>query len=115
MDAEPPRQALDLGLASLGGAAFWGLYKLTLLLRAGTRVEPQHWLRAGLSIVMGVAAGVLAALFLGPALTPMVPIVGLRDASVVGFVIGATAAELAPFIYSGVRAFGAKQAKEVGE
>lgn len=115
MDTEPPRQVLDLGLSALGGAAFWGLYRITMLLQAREDVEMGQWLRAGLAILLGVAAGILAAVFLGPALTPMVPIVGFRNAGVVGFLIGATAAELAPSVYRGVRAFGAKKAREVGE
>lgn len=115
MDTEPQRQALDLGLSAFGGAAFWGLYHLTTLMRAGRSVEPQHWLRAGLTVVAGVVAGVIAAMILGPALVPMVPVIGLRDSHVVGFIIGAGAWELAPFAFRALRAFGAKKAKEAGE
>lgn len=115
MDAEPPRQAFELGISAIAGAAFWGLYHLATLMRGGRTIEPQHWVRAGLTVGMGVVAGFLVAEFLGPALIPLVPIAGLRDPYVVGFVLGAASWELAPFIFRGVRAFGAKKAKEAGE
>lgn len=115
MDTEPPRQAVALGLSAFGGAAFWGLYHLATLWRAGQRVEPQHVVRALTTVAMGAIAGVLAAVFLGPALIGLVPIAGLRDPHVVGFVTGAGAWELAPFLFRGLRAFGAKKAKEAGE
>lgn len=115
MDSEPPRQALDLGLSAFGGAAFWGLYHLAALWSAGKAAEPQHWVRAGVTILMGVLAGVLAAWFLGPALVPMMPIAGLRDPRIVGFGFGAFSWEVAPFVFRGLRAFSAKKAKEIGQ
>lgn len=115
MDAEPPRHILDLAFSALGGAGFWGLYQLAMLWRAGRAVEPQHVIRALLTVAVGAVAGVLVAVFLGPSLIGLVPIVGLRDPHVVGFILGAGAWEIAPFAFRGLRAFGAKKAKEIGE
>jgi hypothetical protein len=115
MDAEPPRQAFELGISAVAGASFWGLYHLATLMRGGRKIEPQHWVRAAITVAMGIVAGVLVAEFLGPALIPLVPITGLRDPYVVGFILGAASWELAPFVFRGVRAFGAKKVKEAGE
>jgi hypothetical protein len=115
MDTEPPRQALDFGLSAIGGSIFWGLYHLTSLWRAGKAVEPRHVVRAVMTVAAGILMGLLAAVFLGPSLAGLVPIAGLRDAHVVGFAIGAVAWEAAPFLFRGLRAFGAKKAKELGQ
>lgn len=100
-----------LGLSAIAGGAVWGLYHLATTLLAGQPVHRQDVILAALNVSAAVAMGALVAFFVGPVVTPMIPLDGLRDPHAVGFGIGAVAWEAAPFIYRWVRLFGAKKAE----
>jgi hypothetical protein len=99
-----------LGLSAIAGGAVWGLYHLATTLLAGQPVHRQDILLASFNVAAAIAAGALAAWFVGPALIPLVPIAGLRDPHAIGFGIGAVAWEAAPFAYRWLRMFSASKA-----
>lgn len=100
-----------LGLSALAGGAVWGLYHLATTLLAGQPVHRQDIILAALNVACAIAAGGLVAYFLGPVLTPLVPIQGLREPHAVGFALGAVAWEAAPFAYRWLRLFAAKKSE----
>lgn len=110
MDPEPPRQAL--AISAFAGAAFWGMFHLWTTIWAGQPVARTDVVKAAVNVAMGLLGGVMVAWFLGPAVTPYVPLAGLKDPHVVGFAIGAATWEVAPFVYSWLRARAARTAKE---
>lgn len=96
---------VTLSLSALAGGAVWGLLQLATKLLAGQPVHRQDLILAGLNVACGIAAGVLVAYFLGPALGPLIPVEGLRDPHALGFGIGALSWELAPIAYKAARLF----------
>lgn len=104
-----------LSLSALAGGAVWGLYHLATALLAGQPVHRQDVILATLNVLCAMAVGAMTAWFLGPMLTPMIPIAGLRDPPAVGFGIGAVAWEAAPFAYRWLRILAARKAGEGGQ
>lgn len=101
-----------LGLSAIAGGAVWGLYHLATTLLAGQPVHRQDFVLASLNVAAAILMGGLVAYFVGPALSPLVPIVGLREPHALGFAIGAVAWELAPIAYRGARLLAARKAGE---
>lgn len=100
-----------LGLSAIAGGAVWGFYHLATTVLAGQPVHRQDVILATLNVACAVLMGALVAYFVGPALAPMIPVIGLREPHALGFGIGALAWEGAPFLYRGFRLFANKKAK----
>lgn len=81
-------------LDALAGGFFYGSYSLALLPLSGRAVTRNQWLRALLDLVCAMASGALAAFFLTPALTAVLPWQALRDPEAVGFSVGMLTWEL---------------------
>ncbi len=110
MDTEQPRHML--ALYGSAGALVWGLFHLVTLIRSGQPVSVADGFRAFANVLAALLVGALVAYFLGPALTPMVPITGLRDPHVVGFGLGALGWEGLPIVLDFARRWGKRQARE---
>jgi len=113
MDTEPPR--LAMGWSAFAGSILWAMYTLTIAMAAKQKLSPRAWVNAGLNVVAGIVAGVLVAVFLGPALTALIPVASLRDPHVVGFGLGAGAWEVVPWVYVLIRGRAARIAREDGQ
>lgn len=101
-----------LGVSAIAGGMVWGLYHLATTLLAGQPVHRQDVVLASLNVAAAILMGVLVAYFLGPVISPMIPVAGLRDPHALGFGIGALSWEAAPFLYRWFRLKAAKKAKE---
>lgn len=99
-----------LGLSALAGAAVWGCYHLATTVWSGQPVHRQDLILAACNVTAAILVGGLVAYFLGPVLSPLIPMEGLRDPHAVGFGLGAVAWEAAPFAYRWVRIFAARKA-----
>lgn len=106
MDPDPPRHVW--ALFGTSGALVWGTLHLVAMWRAGT-VSARDLIGAGINVFAAFAVGAGVSYFLGPALTPMVPIAGLRDAHVIGFGLGFFAFELVPVVLD----FAHRKAKKI--
>lgn len=92
---------VTFSLSALGGAAFWGLCRLGTTLLARQKPSTQELVLAGLNVAAAMMMGALAAFFLGPALSPLVPLESLREPHALGFGIGFGCWEAAPILLQG--------------
>ena len=110
MPPDPDR--LTAALAALGGGALWALCQFSTKLLTGQPLQRQEAIAVLATVAIGVAAGVVAAYFLAPALAELVPLASLRDLHAVGFGIGAAAWEVTPFAYRWLRRAAERKAGE---
>jgi hypothetical protein len=108
MPLDPDR--LQAALAAVAGGVFYGMFHLTTMLFTGIAPARADILKAVANVLFAVLAGALVAYFLAPSLLQMVPWKEMRDLHSVGFVLGASAWELAPFAYRKARVWAAAKA-----
>ena len=90
---------LEAALASLTGAAVYGLFRFAVLLKTGQPVTLRDILGVVANITCAVLAGVLLAFVFSAGLMALIPWPSLRDPWVVGFGLGAFGWELLPLVY----------------
>lgn len=96
---QPDPDRIVAAVSALFGGAFWGLFHLATTLMSGQPVGRADTIRAVANIVIGILGGGLVAYFVAPAIAPLIPLKTLRDLHALGFGIGASAWEVAPFAY----------------
>ncbi len=111
LDAE----RLQAAISAVGGGIFYGLFTFAAVVLAGLPPTRADIFRALANALFGVAAGALAGWFLAPALAAFIPFESLREIHAIGFMTGAFAWTLAPFAFAGVKALGARKAREIGQ
>ena len=81
-------------LDALAGGFFYGFYNLALLPLSGRKITQDQWLRAFLDMACAMTSGAIAAFFITPAATAVLPLRALRDPQAVGFAVGMLTWEL---------------------
>lgn len=113
MILEPDRA--QEAVAAIFGGIFYGLFNLAGILLQGQTPATADLIRAGLNVAFGIVAGTIAAYFVGPGITPLIPIETMRDPHLVGFAIGAFSWVLSPYVFKIAQNLAAKKEREVGE
>lgn len=96
-------ERLDPALASLWGAALYGLFSLSARFLGGQPATWRDYVRAAINVACAAVAGALLAWFLTPAAVAWIPVAALRDKDAVGFVFGAISWEVLPVAIAAIR------------
>lgn len=111
MILEPDR--IQEAIAAIFGGIFYGLFNLAGILLQGQAPATADLIRATLNVAFGILAGAMAAYFVGPAITPLIPLDTLRDPHLVGFAMGAFSWVLAPYVFKIAQNFASKKEREI--
>lgn len=105
---------LRVGVAAFAGALVYGVFTLVTLFMTGQHVSRVDFARALANVIAAAVAGTVTAVVIAPWLSLMIPWVHLRDATTVGFFVGALTWEVAPFFLLGVRNRARREAERQG-
>lgn len=105
---------LNAAWAAFAGALVYGVYTLATLLLSGRPVAARDLARAGVNVLAAILCGVAMGYLLTPVVTAAIPLASLRDASAVGFAIGAVGWEVLPFLLALVKNRARREADRQG-